>query len=189
MLAALFWAACGGNPAPASPAKPKASVRITDIERFLPFEPNTVSAFETFSENSGEKGVLMMQISRPRADAVELEVGGKIQRLTIVPDGVRLATGGWLLKAPLEEGARFKGQFGEVRVASVNRSIKVPAGRYTGCVETVEESQTVGRRVTTVFCPKMGIVSLEAEGKLGDEYGHEKALLRSHGPRVDIDKL
>jgi hypothetical protein len=160
------------------------------VQRFLPYESDTVSAFETYSENAGDKGVLMMQISRPRADSVELDVGGKIQRLTIVPEGIQLATGGWLLKAPLQVGARFKGQFGEVEVMSTTRAIQVPAGSYTGCVETKEENVVAQRRVTTVFCPKVGIVSLEAEGKLGDgEFGHEKALLRSHGPKVDINNM
>jgi len=187
--ALLLAGACGGGPAASGPSAPPPPERITDVERFLPFEPNTVSAFETYSDESSEKGVLMMQISRPRPDAVELDIGGRIQRIALVPEGAQLATGGWLLKAPLEEGAVFKGQFGEVRVVSVNRSIQVPAGNYTGCVETLEESQVVGRRVTTVFCPKVGIVSLDAEGKLGKDYGHEKALLRSHGPRVDINNL
>lgn len=159
------------------------------MEQFLPFEANTVSAFETSSEDSPEKGVLMMQISRPRPDAVELDVGGKIQRLTIVPEGAQVATGGWLLKTPLEEGARFKGQFGEVKIVSISRSIQVPAGKFDGCIETVEESQVAERRVTTVFCPKVGIVSLEAEGKLGKDYGRERALLRSHGPKVDINAM
>jgi hypothetical protein len=57
-------------------------------------------------------------------------------------------------------------------------------------VETIEESQVAQRRVTTVFCPKVGIVSLEAKGKLGDDdYGRERAVLKSHGPKVDINAL
>lgn len=185
---ALFVGACAPAQSEA-PAKQPERVPITDVERFLPFEPNTVSAFETRSENSGEKGVLMMQITRPRPDAVELDVGGKIQRLTIVAEGAQLTEGGWLLKAPLAEGATFKGQFGEVRITNMNRSIQVPAGNFEGCVETVEESQVAGRRVTTVFCPKVGIVSLEAEGKLGKEYGRQTAVLKSHGPKVDINAM
>lgn len=184
----LVTSACGPTQSTASAKQPERA-RITDVEQFLPFEPDTVSAFETSSENSGEKGVFMMQISRPRADAVELDIGGKVQRLTIVPEGAQLATGGWLLKAPLQEGAVFKGQFGEVRISSTNRSIQVPAGNFDGCIETVEESQVAQRRVTTVFCRKVGIVLLEAEGKLGDDYGRERAVLKSHGPKVDINSL
>jgi hypothetical protein len=185
---ALLVGACAPAQTEAPPKQPE-RVLITDVERFLPFEPNTVSAFETSTENSGEKGVLMMQVSRPRPDAVELDVGGKIQRLTIVAEGAQLTTGGWLLKAPLQEGATFKGQFGEVRITSINRAIQVPAGNFEGCIETTEESQVVGRRVTTVFCPKVGIVSLEAEGKLGKEYGRQSAVLKSHGPKVDINAM
>ncbi len=190
LLAALSTAACGGQSATPNAENPEPGVQITDVQRFLPFEEDSVSAFETFSENTGEKGVLMMHISRPRPDSVELSVGGKVQRLSIVREGVQLATGGWLLKAPLEAGSRFKGQFGDVRVTSIDKQIEVPAGRFSGCLETVEENQVAQRKVTTVFCPKVGIVSLEAEGKLGDdEYGHERAVLRSHAKRVDISTM
>jgi hypothetical protein len=112
-----------------------------------------------------------------------------VQRLALESDGVRLVTGGWLLKAPLTPGARFKGQFGEVEVTSVTASVQVPAGKFTGCVQTVEQSATAQRKVTTVFCPDVGITLLEVEGTLGEDYAHERAELRSHGPRVDLDAM
>ena len=187
---ALLLTACGGGSAQKPGATgDDAQPVISDVQRYLPLTANTVFAFITEVENTGEKGVLMMSIDRPRPEHAVLMVGGKAQRLEIVPEGVRLATGGWLLKAPLSEGATFRGQFANVVVKSTNKSVEVPAGRFTGCIETVEEGVAVKKRVTTVFCPDVGIVLLDAEGAIGDDFGRERALLRSHGPRVDINDL
>lgn len=190
IAAALLALGCGGGGASPGAATATGPTQvISDVQRFMPLAPNTVYAFATEVENTGEHGVLMMQVDRPNDTSAVLTVGGKAQRLELLPEGIRLATGGWLLKAPLQEGAAFKGQFGTVVVRSTDKSIEVPAGKFTGCVETVEESRVVQKRVTTVFCPDTGIVLLDAEGSIGDEFGRERALLRSYGPRVDINQL
>jgi hypothetical protein len=187
--ACLCSVACGGGSPPRDAESGPTKLAITDVERFMPLEDDTVYAFETLTENTGEKGVLMMQVARPRANQAVLTVGGKAQRLDIDAQGVRLANGGWLLKGPLSAGATFKGQFGQVVVRSVDAQVQVPAGRFTGCVETVEESPAVKKRVLTVFCPKVGIVLLDAEGAIGDDFGREQAALRSYGKRVDVNAL
>ena len=180
---------CGGaaaqNDSKLGPTEPV----ITDVERYMPLKADTVYAFETSIENSGEKGVLMMHVDRPRANQAVLVVGGKAQRLEIEKQGIRLSNGGWLLKAPLSVAAQFKGQFGQVVIRSTDATVDTPAGRFTGCVETIEESTAVQKRVTTVFCPDIGIVALDAEGTIGDDFGRERAVLRSYGPRVDINSL
>lgn len=186
-IVALAAFACGGPSGPGGgPAAPEAP-RISNVERYLPLKNDTVLAYDTFSENTGERGALMMRVRRPRLGSVELDVGGRVQRLALESEGVRLVTGGWLLKAPLSPGARFKGQFGEVEVTSIDKAVEVPAGRFTGCVETVEQSATAQRKVTTVYCPDVGITLLEVEGSLGEDYGRERASLRSHGPAVNLD--
>jgi hypothetical protein len=67
-----------------------------------------------------------------------------------------------------------------VEVTSVTTTVQVPAGRFTGCVQTVEQSTTAQRKVTTVFCPDIGITLLEVEGSIGDDYARERgaALIR-----------
>ncbi|MBK7581304.1 MAG: hypothetical protein IPI67_13950 [Myxococcales bacterium] len=186
----LLFTACGGAPAAQNNSKlgPTKPV-ITDVERFMPLTADTVYAFETSIENTGEKGVLMMHVDRPRPNQAVLTVGGRAQRLEIAPQGIRLENGGWLLKAPLEVASQFKGQFGQVVVRSIDATIETPAGRFTGCVETIEDSQVVKKRVITTFCPDIGIVSLDAEGSIGDDFGRERAVLRSYGPRVDINEV
>jgi hypothetical protein len=93
------------------------------------------------------------------------------------------ATGGFLLRTPLEEGAEYKGQFGQVRIVSVSRSITTPAGSFAGCVETVEEaSLPTPKRATSIFCPKVGLVALDIEGALEGEAASVATRLRSFGP-------
>jgi len=158
-----------------------------DVIRYLPLQHDTVFAYDTLSEATGETGVLVVNIARPRPDMAELRVGGRAQRLDIVSDGIRHATGGYLLKAPLTIGAHYKGQFGDVRVTALDRAVQVPAGKFSGCVETVEEAiAPVQKKVTTTFCPRVGMVLLVAEGMLEGAYATERALLRSFGPRVDL---
>jgi hypothetical protein len=186
---AALVTACGGAPAPSAPQAPS-RVDAQSPEHYLPLVHDTVFAYETSSEATGETGVLMMSVARRRPDLVEVSIGGRIQRLDLVGDGIRHATGGYLLKRPLATGSRYKGQFGEVRITALDRSVEVPAGKFGGCLETVEETQApTAKRATTVFCPAVGIVLLVAEGTSDGEYTVERAQLRSHGPRIDINNL
>jgi len=188
VVVALASLSCAGSAQNAS--KPaQARPEPLDVARYLPLVDDTVYAYVTQAEGVAEQGVLMLAIKRPRPESVELAIGGRVQRLEIASDGIRHANGGWLLKSPLSAGAHWKGSFGEVRVSSLDREIEVPAGRFKGCLETVEEvSSPVQKRATTVFCPDVGIVLLQVEGMIEGEYGVERASLRSYGPRVDINR-
>jgi len=169
-----------------APAAPRAAVSPgpapEGVERYMPLPAGFVYQYDVETDN-GEKGRMMMQVSRPRAGLVELDVAGKVQRLEVSPDAVSHATGGFLLKAPLELGAEWKGQFGTVRVASVTRAIQTPAGAFQACVETVEEAATPPKRATSVYCLDVGLVQLHIEGELGEEAGSVETTLRSYGPR------
>jgi hypothetical protein len=153
----------------------------------MPLAHDTVYAYDTKSEDSGETGVLMLRVRRPREGTAELGAGSRVQRLDLGSDGIRHATGGFLLKSPLSVGSTWKGQFGQVSVSAVDQTIHVPAGKFTGCLETVEQvSSPAPKKVRTVFCPDVGIVLLEAEGMTNGNYTREQASLRSFGPAVDL---
>ena len=187
-LAAVALAACGGSPPPVDDGPGDAPPQISSVERFLPLKHDTVYSYDTESESSGEKGMLIMQITRPREGRADLKVGSKVRRLELVPDGIRMAEGGYLLKAPIQQGSQWRGAGSKIRVTAIDKIIEVPAGKFDGCIETVEESggPTSGRKITTVFCPHVGIVSLDAEGAVEGDYLRERAVLKSFGPRVDI---
>lgn len=176
--------ACGGaehaRPRDATPS----AIAYHAVFDYLPLLDKTVMSFETEIEGSEERGLLIMQVRRPRSDLVELTIGGKVRRLDLLKEGVKLIEGGWLLKAPLEVGATFVGMSGNVRVSSITREVAVPAGRYKECVETVEISPEV--RTTTTFCPLVGIVLLEVDSMSVQNPERVTARLKSHGPLVDL---
>jgi hypothetical protein len=179
----LLAVACGGSqPAPAAPKKAAAT---TEVERYLPLEHDTVLSFATFSEQSPEQGLLVIEISRPRPDMVELKVAGRIQRLLLEADGVKSADGGYLLKTPLTKDATFTGNFGPVKITDVAKSIKVPAGTFANCIETVEEAtiETIHKKTTTVYCPGIGITMRQTEAANAEQSVMDRIELKSHGPR------
>ena len=96
------------------------------------------------------------------------------------------ATGAYVLKAPFSLGAQWSGEHGsDIRITSVDRAIQVPAGSFVGCLETVET--LAERRTTTIYCPEVGIVSLEVEApRQGGGRALERAVLRSFGAPVDL---
>jgi hypothetical protein len=129
-----------------------------------------------------------MRVTRPRTERVDITLGGRTQRLELRPDGIAITTGGYVLKTPLSAGASWKGQFGQVTVTAMDAMVKVPAGQFVGCVQTVEEavSRATSKKVTSTFCPDVGLVSLDVEA-VGDEgLAHERAVLRSFGKPVDL---
>ncbi len=187
-LLALLAVACGGT-APAASPSGTAAPNPDEVSRYLPLDDDTVLAFETRIESTGEKGVLMLQVRRPVGNIVELGVGGRVQRLEVLPHAIRNLDGGFLLKAPLRAGATWQGMSGTVRITSVDKSVDVPAGHFDHCLETIEEKAAQGgsKRITTDYCPDVGIVVLDVEASAGGEYEKETAHLRSRGKRVDLD--
>ncbi len=189
-----LWALCGGvlafacssSPPPESAAP---AVAKTSLERYLPLDDDTVYSYETYSERSGERGVLVLRVHRPRPNLAELDVAGRIQRLYVSETSLELATGGYLLLAPLKPSAEWRGDFGQVRITSLDREVSVPAGKFKGCLETVEELATpqVSKRTTTVFCPDVGIAMRETEGQAGGESARETMSLKTYGKAFSME--
>jgi len=172
-----------GAPAPTPPAAPDPD----DVSAFAPFTDGTVLSYDTESDRAGP-GVIVLQVRRPRPDLVELDDGGHIERIYVDERGLRYATGGHWLKAPLREGACWAGRAGQVCISSVAEAVEVPAGHFTGCIATIEAAEGVidGARTRTVFCPGVGMALLEVEGWTEDTPVRERAALRYAGPRVEL---
>jgi hypothetical protein len=92
------------------------------------------------------------------------------------------------LKTPLTAGATWRSKSGTVRVDAVDQTATVPAGTFKGCLRTVEESRdpTASKVVRSVYCPHVGLVSLDVEGVSDVGHEHQVVNLRSFGPRVDV---
>ena len=115
----------------------------------------------------------------------ELKVAGNVFRRYVSADGVQGPGGGYVLRVPLAEEAEWRGEFGNVSVKSMSRSIKVPAGDFGNCVETLEEAETPAytKTATTVFCPGIGMVYYLVEGEQNGVKVSQKLELKSFGPR------
>jgi hypothetical protein len=145
-----------------------------------------VLAYETEDETTGGRGLVVLRVRRPRPGLVELDDGGSVQRLYVEGSDLRHATGGYLLRGPLQQGATFRGRFGQVMITRTNVTVKVPAGSFTGCLETEEATPAKDKRATTVFCPDVGMVTLVVEGNTGLDVTTVRFVLRSFGPAVDL---
>ncbi len=63
-----------------------------------------------------------------------------------------------------------------------DQEVTVPAGHFTGCLKTEEHDRTqTGTVMTSIFCPEVGMVSLDVHSKASTE----TATLTNFGPRVD----
>jgi hypothetical protein len=184
VLAVVFAVGCGKPPPPSAPPKKLAT---TELNRLMPLEDATVFSYDTVTEPSGERGLLILEIRRPRPDMAELIVAGRTRRLIVNAHDIAHATGGYLLKQPLTVGATYKGDFGNVRVTGVDKSVTLPAGAYTGCLETTEEavSNEGEKRTVTLFCPGVGIAQRETEAEQEGMSATERISLKSFGPRFD----
>jgi len=182
-LGALSLAVACGSPPPAE-TKPKAPVG-EGVLHYLPLEDATVFSYDTRIEPDGVRGLLVLEVRRRRPELAELVVAGRAQRLNVSATAVELVTGGALLRAPLAEGASWRGDFGRVRITSVSRSVTVPAGSFRGCLETVEEMTSAEgtKRTTTAFCPGVGITVRETEVEQDAQHATERIELKSFGKR------
>jgi hypothetical protein len=174
---------CGGAPPVHSPDG-SVGGPVTDVQRLFPLEHNTVFSYATTDE-AGTSGIYVMEISRPRSTMAELKVAGKVFRRYINADGIQTPGGGFVLRSPLTADAEWPGEFGKVSVKSMSRSIKVPAGSFSNCLETLESVETPAytKAATTVFCPGVGMVFYQVEGEQEGVLLLQKLELKSFGPR------
>jgi hypothetical protein len=62
LLVVVVAVGCGKPPPPAAPPPP---VVTTELNRLLPLEDATVYSYDTVTEPSGERGLLILEIRRP----------------------------------------------------------------------------------------------------------------------------
>jgi hypothetical protein len=157
----------------------------TRAERFFPLIDGHVYEYRTRDEHGGE-GLLIARVARMDATHGELRYGSRPKRFVYSAEGVRLdgPEGAFLLKEPIAVGASWSGQGGAVvRITSTTASVHTMAGDFDGCVETLEERPGASAlRVTTTFCPALGMARLVAQRGVSSE----RAELKSYGAEVTI---
>jgi hypothetical protein len=174
---------CGSEPRANSPDGSVGGA-VTDVQRLFPLEHDTVFSYITTDE-AGTSGIYVMEISRPRSTMAELKVASKVFRRYINASGIQTPAGGFVLRSPLTADAEWPGEFGKVSVKSMSRNIKVPAGSFGNCLETLESVETPAytKTATSVFCPGVGLVFYQVEGEQDGVLLSQKLELKSFGPR------
>jgi len=134
---------------------------------------------------NGDTGMLVARVHRTDATHAELRLSNASKRFVYTPQGVAYDGGAFILKAPLDVSATWPGEHGgTTRVARTDAAPKVPAGSYSGCVETVEEGgRPSGSKYMTTYCPGVGMVLLE----IAVPGGEARAELKSFGAPVNVD--
>ncbi len=175
--------ACGGSQRRAEDTIYLSAEDANECARFMPLEEGTVYRYDTREKGSAEPGVMTIEVQDSRRGQVTMHFGGRTIHLRSTRDGIAVAEGGYLLKSPLVKDASWDGSLGTVRVASLDDTVEVPAGKFTGCIRTVEQERVFGgvRTITSQFCPHVGLAAMDVTAK--DE--HQTAVLRSHAPRID----
>jgi hypothetical protein len=172
-----------------NPQTPEADP-LPAVELYFPLLDGTIYQYTTTQPN-GSPGVMVLNISRPDEEHATLTTGNSIQHLIIEGETIRNEAGHTQLKLPLIKGQSWPGPSGPVRVTAVKVAIQVEAGSYTDCIQTEEQTQaTVEVRTTrSIYCPNVGLVSLEVESDSGGVLTRETAKLRYFGPKIDINDL
>lgn len=175
-----------GPPTPPVPTPTAGTSPHAGAATFFPLKPGHI--YQYALETDEGQSSMMTRVTRGDGSGGELQGPRGTKTFHYVNDGVVLATGGagqvYVLKLPLEVGNKWRGQAGStVEIVETNAAVTVPAGKYAGCIKTVE--QRAGdrpMRVATTYCPDTGIVQLEAASGLV----MERAVLKSYGPPVDL---
>ena len=185
-LACALAGLLGCAQAPERTVQAPANTVVSEVGRYLPLQNNTVFSYETYIEDSNERGLAVFEIARPRPELAELSIAGQVRkRYYFEPGGVRSSQGGYLLKSPLSLNAEWTGDDGQVKVTSIDQSIDGPAGNFSGCIQTVEQAKLPGatRTTTTVFCPGVGITLLQIEAEQAGTSVLQRLKLKAFGPR------
>jgi hypothetical protein len=184
-LLALLVPGCGAGSQAKEPETTYLTANdSTEAELYMPLEDGMVYTYDTKVGDGGQVGLMTIQVRRGVGGHVELTVAGHTEHLKVQPGGVSYLDGGYMLRAPLSPGNSWEGQMGITKVVAVHETVDVPAGHFGGCVRTIERGHS-GRlqlTVTSVYCPRVGLVSLETDGR---PTGRETAVLKSYGQRAD----
>ena len=94
---------------------------------------------------------------------------------------IRVGSPGHVLLAPVEVGRSWSsGPYTTSTVARRVDHIDTDGGSFTGCAEVVDVDSQSGKRVSTIYCPGVGPVSVVSELGLSQSTAQVKALLRGY---------
>lgn len=185
LVTAMIVGACGGagGPGPDAPGlDPRSPLAL------YPLEAGRVWSYNV-DTGEGTPTLAITRVLAVRGDRVEVSSGGD-PVVYLVDDGdIRYGgVGGWLLRAPVEQGASWDGRGGRAaRVVADGETVEVPAGVFDDCVTVEERDDETGRRIATTYCPGVGPVRVDAEVALEVSGGVQRARAVLLGTNVEGD--
>jgi hypothetical protein len=193
MVLGCFSLSCSARQTPSSAAQTDAPLTANGVSRFLPLVDGTIWAYDARDDETGNQGMFVTRARRLPGPRFSLASSQSSHVLEVRADGIaRAESSAYILKAPLAPGSEWPGEAGSiVHVAAIDRLVEVPAGKFAGCVETIEELRAASgkdpsRRITTTYCPDVGITLLHAEAWENGHHAGERATLRSFGKPVEL---
>ncbi len=194
-LVALSIAACGDPPASVAKAPGwvsteggKRGARSSfACESWFPLVEGKLYQYATRT-GDGTPGILGARVHRTSDTLGELRMPAGTRRFQYGPEGLHTLdkNGVWVFvfKLPVDPGVTWRGEHGgKTRWEAGGLAVDVKAGHFDGCGRVVEErgGDRPARFVTT-FCPKVGVVLLEAsQGET-----EERAELTYFGEPFDV---
>ena len=153
---ALLAAACAPKATPAS------TNRLSPSD-YYPLGAGNAWAYDVDTgEDSTTLGVTKVESFDGRVAVVR--TGRTVLRYEVLEDGIRvLADEAWVLRAPLEVGASWRGRGGRsARIVSTDAPVETRAGNFDRCVEVLETGGKLELEVRTIYCPRVGPVLVES---------------------------
>jgi hypothetical protein len=94
----------------------------------------------------------------------QVRTGRTVVRYEVLAEGIRVPPDdAWLVRAPLDAGATFPGRGGRTaRLISTDAVIETRAGTFDRCAEVLETGGQLALEVRTVYCPRVGPVSVDS---------------------------
>lgn len=183
LLLVGLLAACGGDKSKNADAPEALAASSSGLERFFPLEQGKIYHYVT--REGSDTGMLVAKVYRSGTRG-ELRTSSSSKRFVFAPDGISYSGGAYILKAPVEVGNSWPGEHGgTTKIVSTNASVEVPAGRFSSCVQTVEEGgRPTGSRYENTYCPGVGLVLLVVTAKDGEA----RAELKSYGFPLNINQ-
>jgi hypothetical protein len=164
---------------------PGSRLPASALERLLPLMRGLSYVYLVESEE-GQDSMLARAV--PEAgNRATFRLPGGIRHFEFGPDAIRQITPSGtvtVLTVPLAPGTSWRGERGsQVVIEAVDAVVDVPAGRFAGCVRTLERrGGDMPLQVYITYCPDVGIVQLDAAR--GQQT--ERAVLQSFGAPVDL---
>jgi len=148
-------AACAGQSGTHSPPA------AFDPSEFYPLQAGNAWSYDV---DTGEArttlGITRVESFDGRIATVQ--TGRAVVRYEVLPEGIRVPPDdAWLIRGPLAEGATWPGRGGRsARLTSLEVRVDTPAGKFERCIEVVETGGKLDLEVSTVYCPRVGPVTV-----------------------------